>query len=113
MVKNRIIYLIISLLLFICVIMFILFKSDILSVMVCTIGIVVKIVERILEHYNYHVLSIKIETIQNHAERYLTEEIISELQDLINERRGIPVLEINLIHKRNAKKYSTSYEETS
>lgn len=115
MVKNRLFYLpiIIVVLLFIFVTAFILFKSDVLSIIACTIGIIVKIVERILDHYHYHVISIKIETIQNHAERRLTTEDISELQALINEIRGIPVLEINLVHKMKAKKYSTSYEETS
>ena len=64
-------------------------------------------------NYHYHVISIKIETIQNYAERELTIEVIKELQELINKRREIPVLEINIIHKIKAKQYSSSYEKTS
>ena len=72
-----------------------------------------KVVERIIEHYSYHKTSIKIDAIQSHAERELTAETVKELQELIDERREIPVLEINIIHKLKAKRYSSSYEETS
>lgn len=37
-------------------------------------------------------ISIKIEAIQSHAERELTAETVKELQELIDERREIPVL---------------------
>ncbi len=115
MVKNRMIILSIIgiILISFFIAMFVLFKSDVLSIVVCAIGIIVKIAERILEHYHYHEISIKIEAIQSHAERELTIEVIKELQELIDERREIPVLEINIIHKIKAKKYSSSYEETS
>ena len=115
MVKNRLIILplIWFLLISLFIAMFVLFKSDVLSIVVCAIGIIVKLTERVWEHYHYHEISIKIETIQNHAERELTTEVIKELQELINKRREIPVLEINIIHKIKAKQYSSSYEETS
>ena len=93
--------------------MFVLFKSDAPSIIVCAIGIILKFVERIIEHYSYHKVSIKIEAIQSHAERQLTVETVKELQELINKRREIPVLEINIIHKLKAKQYSSSYEETT
>ena len=77
------------------------------------VGIVLKVAERIYEHYHYHEISIKIDAIQSHAERELTAETVKELQELIDERREIPVLEINIIHRLKAKQYSSSYEETS
>ncbi len=115
MVKNRMIILPIILFILVSffVAMFVLFKSDALSIIVCAIGIILKVIERIIEHYSYHKISIKIEAIQNHAERELTDETVKELQELINERREIPVLEINIIHKLKAKQYSSSYEETT
>ena len=115
MVKNRMIILPIILFILISffVVMFVLFKSDAPSIIVCAIGIILKVIERIIEHYFYHKISIKIEAIQNHAERELTVETVKELQELINERRKIPVLEINIIHKLKAKQYSSSYEETT
>ena len=115
MVKNRMIILPIILFILISffVVMFVLFKSDAPSIIVCAIGIILKVIERIIEHYFYHKISIKIEAIQNHAERELTVETVKELQELINERREIPVLEINIIHKLKAKQYSSSYEETT
>ena len=115
MVKNRMIILPIILFIMISffVAMFVLFKSDALSIIVCAIGIILKVIERIIEHYFYHKISIKIEAIQSHAERELTAETVKELQELIDERREIPVLEINIIHKLKAKQYSSSYEESS
>ena len=115
MVKNRKIFLpiILIILIVLFVVMFILFKSDVLSIIVCTLGIVLKVAERIYEHYHYHEISIKIDAIQSHAERELTAETVKELQELIDERREIPVLEINIIHRLKAKQYSSSYEETS
>ena len=94
MVKNRMI--ILPIILFILtsffVAMFVLFKSDAPSIIVCAIGIILKVIERIIEYYFYHKISIKIEAIQNHAERELTVETVKELQELINERRKIPVV---------------------
>lgn len=115
MVKNRMIILPIILFIMISffVAMFVLFKSDAMSIIVCAIGIILKVVERIIEHYSYHKTSIRIDAIQSHAERELTAETVKELQELIDERREIPVLEINIIHKLKSKRYSSSYEETS
>lgn len=115
MVKNRMIVLPIIWLILVSLLvaLFILFKSDVLSIVVCAIGIIVKIAERIIEHYHYHEISIRIEAIQSHAERELTAEVIKELQELIGERREIPVLEVNIIHKLKAKQYSSSYEEST
>ena len=115
MVKNRMIILpiILFILISLFIAMFVLFKSNALSIIVCAIGIIMKIAERIIKHYSYHKTSIKIDAIQSHAERELTAETVKELQELIDERREIPVLEINIIHKLKAKRYSSSYEETS
>lgn len=115
MVKSRMIILPIIwfILIALLIIMFALFKTDVLNIIVCASGIVLKVAERIFEHYKYHEISIRIEAIQSHAERELTAETVKELQELIDERREIPVLEINIIHKLKAKQYSSSYEETS
>ena len=113
MVHSRLIWfsIIFTALITVFVLAYYLFQFDAWSIIVCSIGIIVKIVERILEHYKYHVTSIKIETIQNHIENQLTTDSIMKLQDLINKRRSIPVLEVNFIHRKKANKYSKSYEE--
>lgn len=115
MVKNRLICspLIIILLLVLFILMFVFLKPDIWNVIACFLGVVIKIIERIIEHYKYHVISIKIETIHEHIENQLTTDNIEKLQNLINKRRSIPVLEINLAHKKRANKYSDSYEQIS
>ena len=115
MIQKRIICLSMVgvLLTFFFIIMFIIFKSDIFSIISCSIGIILKIIERVIEHYNYHVISIKIETIQKHIENKLTTDNIKKLQLLINERRNIPVLEINFIHRKKAKELSDLYRNIS
>lgn len=115
MIKNRRVCLLLSVvtLLIACVLMFILLKTDILNIIACSVGIFLKLTERIVEHKKYYDISIKIDAIQYHIENHLTTDDIVKLQALIDERRNIPVLEINLIHRKKAKKFSSSYEETS
>lgn len=115
MVKNRLVCLPVffGILLIFFTLIFVFLQTDMWIVITCSAGIFLKIVERIIEHYKYHVISIKIETIQNHIETQLTPYNIAKLQDLINKRREITVLEINIIHRNKAKKYSTLYEEIS
>ena len=105
MVKIRMIILpiIVFLIIALVIVIFILYKSDVLSIIVCASGIVLKFYERLVEQYNYHDISIRIEAIQSHAERELTAETVKELQELIDERREIPVLEMNFIHTKKAK----------
>lgn len=112
MIKSRLVWFLVILIILLAtfVLMFVLFDSDIWSIISCSIGIIIKTAERIKEHYSYHVISIQIEAIQNHIKNKLTTENIKDLQSLINKRRSIPVLEINLIHKMKAKQHSESYK---
>lgn len=100
-----------------CIILLAFFKLsisiDIWNGVACLSGIILKIVERIIEHYKYHVISIRIEEIHKYIENRLTSDGIKELQKLINERRTIPVLEINLIHRIKAYINSITYERIS
>ena len=89
------------------------FSSSRLSIISCYAGIALKLIERGIEHKNYYDASLKIEAIQEHIESHLTMDGIQKLQNLINERRRIPVLEINLMHKKNAKKLSSTYRSIS
>lgn len=115
MVKIRmiILHIIVFFLITLVIAISMLYKSDVLRTVVCASGIVLKIIERLCEHYKYHEISIRIEAIQSHAERELTAEAVKELQELIGERREIPVLEMNIIHTKKAKQYSSLYEKTS
>lgn len=115
MIKNRRVCLAIFFvaLLTASVLLFFLFEIDALKIFACLAGIILKTIERFIEYKKYYDTSIKIEAIQEHIETHLTQDGIEDLQKLINERRSIHVLEINFIHKKKAKQYSTSYEETS
>ena len=93
------------------ILIFVLCKTNLLSVFVCSIGILIKIIERFIEHYRYHVISIQIETIRKHIETQLSTKNIEELQLLINQRRNIPVLEINFVHRKKAKTLSSTYKD--
>jgi len=113
MVKRRLIIMPIVFLIIIVlfILTFVFLKVNILSIVVCSIGILLKTTERFIEHYKYHVISIQIETIRNLIETQLTENNIEKLQSLINERRNIPVLEINFVHRKKAKELSSTYDD--
>ena len=88
-------------------------RFNICGIIACLSGIAIKITERSINHYKYFVISIQIDTIKNHIENHLTKDNINELQELINERRSIPVLECNLIHKIKARFLSKTYDNIS
>ena len=87
------------------------FHFDIFHILPCSLGIIMKIAERFIEYNKYNKISTKIDAFQECLESNLTADNIVKLQSLIDERRTIPVLEINLIHQNKAKKYSNLYEE--
>ena len=91
--------------------LFCFFHFDIFHILPCSLGIIIKAAERITEYYKYAIISTKIDTFQECIENNLTSDNIVKLQSLIDERRIIPVLEINRIHKSKAKEFSNLYEE--
>lgn len=80
-----------------------------LQILLSVVGIVLKIIERVVAKHNYRRISEQLTGATKALENNLTAEGIESLQKLINERRSLPVLESNIIHKFKAKVFSARY----
>ena len=85
-------------------------RNDALNSLLCFSGILVKLIERVKEHCKYICVSYQINGAQLVVEAHPTKEGIEKLQELIDRRRSIVVLELGLVHKKYAKKLSTLYK---
>lgn len=87
-------------------------NNDVMTVLLCSTGIIIKTVERLIENGKYIWLSNLIDGAQQAVEVHPTNEGIEKLQTLIDSRRTINILEFNWFHKKNAKQLSTLYENS-
>lgn len=91
------------------------YSVDILSFVVCIIcafeiwyfkliacfaGVIIKIIERLIENYKYFKISSEIDGAAKVIEINPSKEQLDELQRMINQRREYIVLEMNFIIKR-------------
>ncbi|WP_195200277.1 S-4TM family putative pore-forming effector [Faecalispora jeddahensis] len=90
---------------------FFMLNSDVLRTIFCSAGLIGKIVERLIENKRYINLSIQIDGAQQTVEAHPTKEGIEFLQSLIDKRRSVNVLELNLVHKKLANLLSKEYED--
>lgn len=88
-------------------------KSGFIKALLCSAGLIIKLFERIVDNRKYRDLSIKIDGAQQTLEAHLTIEGVEQLQILIDERRAVNVLGINLVHKKRANKLTKEYESIS
>lgn len=86
--------------------------NNVVSTILCSAGLIIKIIERIIENWQYISVSKEITGSQKTIERQPTAGGIEELQILIDKRRAINVLELNWIHKKNANRLSKLYEDS-
>ncbi len=86
-------------------------RNNVLEILLCSAGIIIKTIERGIATWNYFMTSHSIDVSQEFVENDLTEKNIIKLQEAINRRRAIPVMEINLYHKLKAKHFSMAYEK--
>lgn len=91
--------------------LFLLLNNSILNILLCSAGILIKICERIIENWKYFRVSRLIEGSQQTIEVHPTTEGIEKLQNLIDERRSINVLELGWLHNKLANKFSKLYEK--
>lgn len=74
-------------------------------------GMIVRCIERFFANKQYHNLSLKIDGALEALSDSRDIKNLCKLQNLINKRRELPVLEINFIHKRIAHQLSKIYHE--
>ena len=82
-------------------------------ILLCSAGLLTKLFERVVDNGKYCILSIKIDGAQQTLEAHLTIEGVEQLQALINERRAVNILGINLLHKKLANKLTKKYNNIS
>lgn len=87
-------------------------KNSTLKVLLCSAGIILKFVERLVENYRYLRVSRLIDGSLQTIEVHPTEEGIVQLQAFIDQRRSINVLEFGHLHKKLASKLSKLYDNT-
>lgn len=72
-------------------------------------AIIIRCIERFQANKQYHTLSNRIDGALEALSESRSDKNISKLQDMLNERRAIPVIEFNLLHKHYAKYLSEIY----
>lgn len=110
MVTVRIITTVFMLILVGSIFLFLLLNNSILNVLLCSAGILIKICERVIENWRYFRVSRLIDGSQQTIEVHPTAEGIEKLQNLIDKRRSINVLELGWLHSKLANKFSKLYE---
>ena len=88
-------------------------NRSILTTLLCSSGIILKLFERVYENTEYIQVSLQIDGSKETIEIQPEEKYVEHLQSLIDERRGINVLELNSIHKKVAAKLSALYSKSS
>lgn len=88
-------------------------KQSPLKIVLSSTAIICKFIERIVENARYYYISIKIDGAKEILENGKTLDTIVALQEKINERRSLLVLENNFIHKLKAKSFSELYQKIS
>jgi len=84
-----------------------------LKILICAISIIVVFSDHIQNYYTYIKQSYILEGASIEADYGGNIQQIIHVQELIEQRRKIPILGINLIHAHSSKKLSEQYEEIS
>jgi hypothetical protein len=88
-------------------------KGEILISILGLAGLLIKIVERIIENGKYIMISIQIDGALKAIEPCPTKESVEKLQNFIDKRREVNVLEFNWFHERFANMLSKSYDNST
>lgn len=85
--------------------------NSFVKTLLCSAGLLIKLAERMIDGFRYWRISIEIDGAQKTLEAHLTLEGIKELQVLIDKRRAVNILGINLLHKKSANKLTKRYDD--
>ncbi len=80
-------------------------------IIVSFLGIAISLIDRIFENFLYISLSKKIDNYIELISISKNDDQIKELQRKLEERRAMPVVEMNIIHKKSSKSLSERYEK--
>lgn len=88
-------------------------QNGFIRTLLCSVGLLIKLIERVFDIRKYRVLSIRIDGAQQTLETHLTIEGVEQLQTLIDERRATNILGINFLHKKLANRLTQKYDNIS
>lgn len=74
--------------------------------------IILKFFDALINNIKYFELSKAIDVLYEHLEKEITELLLIDIQEKINQRRHLTVFELNFIHKQTATKLSELYKST-
>lgn len=86
--------------------------ENILRILLCS-GILLKIVERVCTNIKYYIISLQIDAVEKVVSSSKTEPNLLHLQSLIEQRRALPKLKSNFLHRYLANKLSEEYRNIS
>lgn len=78
----------------------------------CVLGLFVNLIDDIRENYKSQILLEKMKALIDTPNASSDQNIISQLQNYIEQRRELLAIEINFVHSKNAKKWSRLYNST-
>lgn len=112
---ERIKYMVIGLFVFIPLAIFLLIitKAEVLITIFSSGALIFKGFERLVVNIMYYRISLKIDGALDVLSSSRSDENIRKLQEKIDERRAMPVLERNRIHKKRSKEYHELYHDTT
>ena len=87
-------------------------RIELLRILACFAGLVVVFLERLVNNVRYLVLLVKAKGCFEILENSRSDGQIEEMQKKIEERRELPVLESNFLHKMKSRILSERYEKT-
>ena len=88
-------------------------QIGVLKILVCFIGLVITFIDIIIESIRCVIITLEIEGSIKILEASKNLAQLELLQAMIEKRRELPVVEINLIHKRKSRVFSEEYEQLS
>lgn len=104
-------------LLLICVVGFSListhFPDYTFRISVCVLSLFITLLDRALENGSYLRITMEIDNACKLLSSSKNKELLEELQNWIESRRGLRVIELNFFHKKISKKLSEKYEQIS
>jgi hypothetical protein len=88
-------------------------QNNVIQTLLCSAGLIIKLIERIIEYDKYRRQSFKIDGARENLSTHLTDEGIAQLQDMLNMRRYINILGVNFSHKKQASLLTEKYSKIS
>jgi len=97
--------------LFIC--LFLNSRYSLLHLSIYVLGLIINLSEQIINNLRFYYLSIKLDGMSESVDISGNQDQVNCLQQYIAERRRIPALGINWIHKKTSRRLSKRYEARS